>query len=307
MIGKSFWIHENRKKLVNFKNLKKNHHHAYLIIGPENTGKLTLALKLAQIFLESENIESHPDLAIIQPDNAKNPKISIADIKEVRNKAQLSASYGGSKVFIISSAEKMTVEAQNALLKTLEEPAEKTIFILTVTSEKLLLPTILSRCQKIKIPLLPQQQIKNYLNIKELKKAEIISRLSLGKVGLALKISENQEMMTNILEKFKQIIKVIKDKNLINRFQKANEFSNPQSFHQYAECFEVIFRDLLHLKIGSSQYLINFHNQSELAEISANYTIEEIVNILKEIKKIKLSFRQNVNPKFAFENLILML
>jgi DNA polymerase-3 subunit delta' len=261
-------------KIMDLKNLSDFQNHAYVILCEEDNRKSEFALKLAETFLKSQNVSIHPDLTIVNPDDAKNPKIAISTIQEMRKSSQMSSNMGGKKVFIINSADKMTIQAQNALLKTLEEPSENTILILTAVSEQTLLPTITSRCQRIKIP-----------------------KLSINKI--------KENFVENDSGEFTEIIKILKDEDLIIRFQKANDFSSPKNTNKFLNSFEIIFRDLLHLKIGIQDDLIYSQDIENLIEISKKYSIIKILQVLTEIKKVKKSIKQNVNSKFAFENLML--
>ncbi len=319
---KIFWTHKNRAKLLNFKNFKANAAHAYLILGPQNIGKSTYAKKIAEIFLCEKNKtipcgqchscvlirkEQHPDLQIISPQGEKNPIISISKAKEIRKIVESSSFLGGFKVFVIQQAEKLTVPAQNALLKTLEEPVPKTIFLLTTHSEKSILPTILSRCQRIKLTSLSRGQIKDYLKVRHgAKQSELIARYAVGRPGMALKLSENEKAFGDILEKFEEVKKIVKSGSIFYRFKKAEKFSAPELRNQMLDFFEIFFRDLLHLKINSDQFLINMVAREDMIEIAKNYSVLEILRILKNIGKIRLSLLQNINPKSAFENLMLV-
>ena len=319
---KIFWTHKNRAKLLNFKNFKDSDAHAYLILGPQKIGKSTYAKKIAEIFLCQKNQASlcgqchscilikkgqHPDLKIVSPQGDKNPIISISQIKEMRKIVENSSYLGGYKVFLIQQVEKITIPGQNALLKTLEEPVPKTIFLLTTRSEKSILPTILSRCQRIKLTPLSKEQIKDYLKTRHgAKQSELIARYAIGRPGIALKLAEDEKAFEDIVEKFEEIKKTVKSDSIFYRFEKAKEFSIPKSQNQMLDFFEIFFRDLLHLKINSDQFLVNITAKEEMIEIARNYSVIKILRILKNIEKIKLALQVNANPKSAFENLMLI-
>ena len=116
--------------------------HSYLFLGIDGIGKKTFANELAKKMLNEER-ENHPDLINIEPDENS---IKIEQIRWLQKKAQEKPILSNKKVFIIDKAETMTLEAQNCLLKTLEEPPEFVTIILIGTNESAFLSTIKSRC-----------------------------------------------------------------------------------------------------------------------------------------------------------------
>ena len=154
--------------------------HAYLLVGPKHVGKMTLAIDIAQL-LNCQSDESpcgdcdacqriisgkHADVQIVGLNSAGNSngskakaEISIDQIRELQHSASLPPFEGKYKVFIIDGAELMSNEAANCLLKTLEEPVEGVVFILLTTNEKSLPETVISRCQRLELRLMPTNEI----------------------------------------------------------------------------------------------------------------------------------------------------
>ena len=159
--------------------------HAYLFVGPAHVGKMTLALNLAQA-LNCEKAESpcgqcapclkiasakHADIQIIglsqHGDSAETKsrvEISIDQIRQVQHSASLPPFEGRYRVFIIDGAELLSNEAANCLLKTLEEPVDKVVFILLTTNEQLLPTTVISRCQRGELLPMSATDIEEALN-----------------------------------------------------------------------------------------------------------------------------------------------
>jgi len=190
---------EGPKRILQRALVRERLAHAYLFVGPEGVGKEALALALAQAILcerkqalgcgECPSCRkvatlTHPDLLFIFPaprelDPARerevldsvaqepyarlrpwaNPVISIERIRAIRHDSSLKSFEGRGRVVIIAEAEAMTAEAANALLKLLEEPPPATTLILTTTRVQGVLPTIVSRCQQVRLSLLPPAQI----------------------------------------------------------------------------------------------------------------------------------------------------
>ncbi|MCM8773276.1 MAG: DNA polymerase III subunit gamma/tau [Candidatus Omnitrophica bacterium] len=151
--------------------LKDRIHHAYLFSGPRGVGKTSLA----RIFAKSLNCEKGPtilpceeclscreitkgtSLDVVEIDGASNR--GIDEIRELRETVKLSSAYARYKIYIIDEVHMLTQEAFNALLKTLEEPPNHVKFIFATTHPQKILPTILSRCQKLQFNLLPIEKI----------------------------------------------------------------------------------------------------------------------------------------------------
>src|SRR4030042_2469284 len=180
--------------------------HAYLFVGPAHVGKMTLAVSLAQALnCEAEDppcgecqacrrIEAgkHADVQVIGLTYDRNAagrlrtEISIDQIRELQHTASLPPYEGRKKVFIIDGAECLNMEAANCLLKTLEEPPSYVLLILLAVNDRVLLPTIVSRCQRIELGPLSCDLVERTLIEREgiaPEKARVLARLCGGGIG----------------------------------------------------------------------------------------------------------------------------
>lgn len=174
--------HEKQKKLINQMLQKKSmNHHAFIFAGPEYIGKYKIAKQFAQALSEEKkgcdwndvNQQVDSDITIIEPlieekkGSIKQKDISVSQIREAVRVFHLSADKKA-KVIIIRNAHKMTIGAQNAILKTLEEPPENAFLILTTSKTSNLLDTIISRCFKISFNLLEKEELQTLSSDEEL-------------------------------------------------------------------------------------------------------------------------------------------
>lgn len=184
-------------------------HHAYLFEGPEGVGKHTVAVRLAMaanctgeadpppcgVCPTCEQIRAghHPDVLVLEPAAERaTPIISVDQVREVVRVAGYHR-YGARRRFIlIDPAEAMPDPAANALLKTLEEPPAGTGFILVATHSSALLPTVLSRCQRIRFSAVPDDALEAWLRERGIQEAGSVARASLGCPGRALSLAEGQ-------------------------------------------------------------------------------------------------------------------
>lgn len=161
--------------------------HAYLFSGQEMIGKRTFALELVRLVNHSTEAAINPDLLFIDSGGSESGQtIIIEEIRRVKNFVSLSSYVGPYKFVVINDAHLMTTEAQNALLKILEEPSPSSILILVTANPTALLPTIISRCQEIKFLPHPKRASDEVLKSSGLPrtKMEFLAEFSNGRIGL---------------------------------------------------------------------------------------------------------------------------
>lgn len=192
-------------------NQNKQVSHSYLFVGTEGIGKKMIAMEFAKMILcTAQNqycgecksciefdTNNNPDFKIIEPEGNS---IKIEQIREFQSKVSEKPIISNRKVYIINDCDKMTPEAQNCLLKTLEEPPEFVTIILIVANESALLTTIKSRCMIIHFDKIPNNQIEEFLenNYQINFKSPIMINAFQGSIGKALQLKENQEQYEKI-------------------------------------------------------------------------------------------------------------
>ncbi len=179
--------------------------HAYLFSGPRGIGKTKTAIKFAKVIADIDDPQIHPDFQIIKSFGSN---ISIDQVRQLESWVTLKASRAKNKVVVIEDIERMSEEAANALLKTLEEPVQNVVFIITTSNINALLPTVISRCRQIKFKPIDSTSLRNYLSQKgyQQEKIELAANLSQGVFAEAISFIENDkewQLRKAVLDLFK--------------------------------------------------------------------------------------------------------
>jgi len=259
--------------------------HAYIFYGPSDIGKKVVALELAEMI--------KGEIIII---SAEDRSVSIDQIKDLKNKFRLTSD--NYKVAIIDNATLMTIDAQNALLKLLEEPKGRTVIALIADSQDKLLSTIVSRSISLRFDMPSFIEIEKHLIKKgvEKERAEELSWLSFQRPGRAVYFLEHSEEFE--LEKIKDIQELIKAPLNI-RFNYAEKLSKDKNeldktLDIWLNYFRQMLFDIIGVKVMPKKFIAN------------KYTIEQVKRIMELIEKIEQVIKgTNVNPRLALEILFL--
>lgn len=280
--------------------------HALLFSGESQIGKKKIALELSKaIFCSSDedyekpcgkcfsckSVEkgSHPDLILINPEIGKN--ILVSQIRDLILKLSFKPYSANYKIALINDAHLMEEEAQNCLLKTLEEPkGNSTLLILITEYPETLFPTILSRVEKIKFFPANRSEIEKYLseNGLEKSKAEYFSSLCSGRVGRAIDFSLNQEKIKE-REKMISDLKKIIGSEMAFRFKYAKEYSD--SLKEILDVWLDYFRDNL------------FSSIKDAKKASSVLKIKKTIFFIQYIRYLYST--TNINPRLALEILLM--
>ena len=308
--------------------------HAYLLVGPAHVGKKTLAINMAQAVNCSSPEDGpcgkcsqctriaasqHPDVVVIgvqrgEEEGPARKEIGIDSVREVHHQANLKPYQGSHRVYIFDGAEHMSDEAANALLKTLEEPPPQVMIILLTTQEEALLPTIRSRCRRLELKPLPVADVTRELvgthSIDE-ERAEVLARLSMGRLGWALSAVDNPSIMEERGEELGRIAH-LPQARLQERFSYASDLASLYSRNR-EEGREVLYlwlrwwRDLLLIKEGAEKFVHNVDYIETLQITSSEYDTVKLVGFIQAILRTLEALEDNANPRLALEVMMLSL
>ncbi len=308
--------------------------HAYLLTGPPHSGKMTLAREIAQAVnclqgpgapcgecLQCQRVASglHADLRVVDlaftravsgRENAT--AISIDAIRELERTVSLNPFEGTTIVIIIDGAGTMTVDAANALLKTLEEPPPGVLFLLLTDDEETLLSTIRSRCQALQLLPMSRQQMIRLLNDRHgvtEEEADRLYRLSRGCLGWALQALADPQILDQRNADLDRMRETVAS-GLDTRFTYANEVatlfgSNRPAARDLLALWLRWWRDLLLVKEGADQYLHNADQADAIRSHAAALTVGQIANFIRRLLDTLAALDANASPRLALETLML--
>ena len=295
IIGQDF----AKKYLTNSIN-KNKINHAYMFEGIDGIGKKKFSQELSKILLESNHIDNDPDYINIYPDGNS---IKIAQIRNLQTDIIVKP-HKKYKIYIINQAESMTIEAQNALLKTLEEPPEYAIMILITNNKEALLDTIKSRCEIIKFLPISILDLNSYLINQGIDKnrAQLLSTFARGSISKALELSDSADFVI-MRDDIQTYIEIMLDKDIIDILE------IPTSIEKYKkDIISVLdiminyFRDMMLIKEKVDKtMIINIDKLTFLQNMSKKITYSQVSKIIDIIEDIKKKIRSNCNFNISIQ------
>ena len=297
--------------------------HAYIFNGPEASGKMMLAEAFAMA-LQCEGEGKRPCLEcrscrqaadhnqpdIIYVSHEKPNTIGVDDIRtQINNDIDIKPYSSRYKVYIVDEAQKMNQQAQNALLKTIEEPPAYAIILLLTTNADSFLQTILSRCITLNLKVVKEDKIKEYL-MKHYQipdyQADICAAFSQGNVGKAIQLASSEEfgeLKASVL----QLMKRLEDIDLYEMTGAVKQIAEYKlSVNDYFDLMMIWFRDVLYLKATNDVDGLIFKDEVyDIKKQAAKRSYQGIETILEALEKAKIRLNANVNFDLVIELLLL--
>lgn len=297
--------------------------HAYIFNGPDKSGKKMLAEAFAMT-LQCENQENKPCMEchsckqamdhnqpdIIYVSHEKPNTIGVDDIRtQVNNDIVIKPYSSKYKIYMIDEAEKMNIQAQNALLKTIEEPPAYAVLLLLTTNADSFLPTILSRCITLNLKAVKSDIIKEYLmNCYQIPdyQADVCAAFAQGNVGKAIQLASSDDF-NELKASALQLLKRLDDIELYEMTAAVKQISDYKlQINDYFDLMMIWFRDILYMKATNDVNGLIFKDEVyDIKKQAAKSSYNGIEAILEALSKAKVRLNANVNFDLVIELLLL--
>lgn len=294
--------------------------HAYLFAGPDGIGKKLVAQAFARAFLcEAANgcgvcaactkiaAGSHPDFYTLEPDGSA---IKIDQIRTLQPQLALRSFAGRGKVCLIDSAELMTHEAANALLKTLEEPTAATLIILISGRPESLLATIRSRCQQVRFNRLPRRDLAQHLEqVLGISAADatVLAAVADGSFDKAL--GQHQDLYLKKRAGLIQSLSALSPTSSIQTFELAQHLKTEKDLiDEILNLFDIFFRDLLIYQHGQTEdQLINQDLLPLIHKQSCRLSTPQLFTKLDAVAQARHYLSRNVNLHLTLDHMLMQI
>jgi DNA polymerase III subunit delta' len=295
---------------------------AALFFGPDGIGKKKVALALAALSncrqprdldlcgICSSCIKAlagnHPDISLYLPE--KNA-IKIETMRELSREAHYRPFEGKARFFIVDEAERMTEEAANSLLKTLEEPPPSSHLILITAFPERLLKTIRSRCQAFGFQSLTRGEIAACLTeAGRVENVQLRAAFSDGSIGRALSLDlpfllKDRDAMLDLLQAW------LSSRSFETIFRRAesspfkSDLKSRERVKNYLALLQSLGEDLYFILVGTPERVVSFDRQADLEKIAAQVSLDWVRNLLYHIHQSQWDVEHYVGPLMCFETL----
>lgn len=297
--------------------------HAFVLSGEDGMGKMMLARSFSKL-IQCEAPEgavpcghcrscrqfetgNHPDVIFLS--HEKPGTIGVDDIRFQLNQDIVIRPYSSRyKIYIVDEAEKMTVQAQNALLKTLEEPPEYAVILLLTSNGANFLQTILSRCVVLNLKQVPEEEVRQLLTERQVPEGQLepIVKLARGNVGKALKMAASDDFSA-MMHAITRLMETIHQMNFEELMASVNQLGEYKlSIHDCLDFIRMWYRDVLLFKVTNDLNVLAFQESyHSIREISNQKSFEGIEGTMQAIDTAQRRLDANVNFELTMELLLL--
>ena len=297
--------------------------HAYLLAGPPGLGRRSLALRFAQALncptpigpgipcgecRDCKQIESmhHADLTVVQAD-AEGGTLKVDQIRESRRTLTLKPYQAKYRVALFLRFQEANDNAANALLKTLEEAPSYAVLILTADNPEQLLPTIVSRCEVLRLRPLKFEEVQGALESRGLEsgKAKLIAHISGGRFGYALRLIGNEAILEKREERLNDLLSLI-SASRVEKFAYADKLSrDKESMRQAILIWLSYWRDIMLRTAQAETPLVNIDRNVEIEDLAGRLDLSISRRVVSGLEDVLEKMERNVNARLLAEVLLL--
>jgi len=297
--------------------------HAYLFSGPPSLGRRTLALRFAQALNCQTPISAgvpcgecrdckqiaamqHADLTIIQAE-AEGGTLKVDQIREARRTLTLKPYMAKYRVSIFLRFQEANDSASNALLKTLEEAPSYAVLILTADNPEQLLPTIISRCEVLRLRPLAVEEVQSALENRGLEKdrARLIAHISGGRFGYALRLTENDSVLEKREERLNELLTLL-PASRVEKFAYADKLSRDKDAMRQTILFWLSYwRDVMLRTAQAETPLVNVDRNLEIEDLASQMDLSSARLVVSGLENVLEKMDRNVNSRMLAEVLLL--
>ena len=299
---------------------KQSISHAYILAGDKGIGKSKIAREFAMELICEKHTgcgecpacrqflaDAYPDFFYMDAEGKES--IGIDRIREsIVNDVTIRPYHGKVKIYVIDEADKMTVGAQNALLKTIEEPPEYVVILLLVRNMSLLLETIRSRCIKLLLSAVSTDRIKGWLVEKGISEevATMVASYSNGAPGIAKAMAESEDFAV-MYEQNVEFLKKISEASINDILLFIEELKKRAGgFKEFINFLRLWYRDICILKLTKKiENLVFIREESIILRLSREYTLRKINSIIDLIDETETRLNSNVSGDTVMELLFI--
>jgi len=302
--------------------------HAYLFTGPTGVGRRTLALRFAQVInctnppTEGEFCGecrdcrqlaalAHPDLSLLQPEEG-HKDILIDQVRALQRTLALSPYSAAYRIALLPDFQRATTQAANALLKTLEEPPNRVILLLTAIAPEGLLPTIVSRCEVIRMRSAPIDVTREYLQLEQgldEEQARLLAHISGGRIGAAIRMIEDPSVLSRRKTQIETLLELLPSQRY-QRFMIIRSFLRSldeprQKVSEVLSTWLSFWRDVFLISSGGAVPLVNVDLTAQIEQVASQMSMLTARELIVAHEQALEGLNANANFQLLLETLLL--